>query len=188
MAPKDESELRDMLFTAINYKGGPIAIRYPRGSALGIELKDHFDLIEIGKGEIIKDGKDVVFLSIGSMTNYALKASEKLDIEGISAEVVNMRFAKPIDTDIIDSIVKRHNKIITLEENTISGGFGSGILEYMAEKGYKNDVLRFGLPDNFVEHGTQAELHHILGIDPDGIVEKTKLFYENKVINHEVIH
>ncbi len=188
MAPKDESELRDMLYTAVNYKDGPITIRYPRGSALGIELKEHFDLIEIGKGEYIRDGKDVVFLAIGSMTNYAVKAAERLDDEGISVEVINMRFAKPLDTEIIDTVVKRHTKIITLEENTLSGGLGSGILEYMAEKGYKNDVLRIGLPDSFVEHGTQAELHHLLGIDPEGIVEKTKLFYESKIINHEVIH
>jgi len=188
MAPKDESELKDMLYTAIKYDGGPIALRYPRGCALGVKLKDGFDLIEIGKGELLREGKDVAFLAIGSMVNYALIAADKLDSEGINTEVINMRFAKPLDMDIIDEVAKRYNKIVTLEENTLYGGFGSGILEYLAEKEYKNDVLRIGLPDNFVEHGTQGELHRLLGIDPDGIAEKTKLFCENKFIHHEVIN
>jgi 1-deoxy-D-xylulose-5-phosphate synthase len=187
MAPKDESELRDMLYTAINYKKGPIALRYPRGSALGVSLKKGFDLIEIGKSERICNGHDAALLAIGSMVNYAIKAKEKLDAEGISCEIINMRFAKPLDYDMLDEIVSSHSKIITLEENTLTGGFGSGVLEYFAEKNYKNDVLRIGLPDHFIDHGTQGELHHLLGIDPEGIVNKVKLFIEQKKINHEVV-
>ncbi|MDR3611333.1 MAG: 1-deoxy-D-xylulose-5-phosphate synthase [Ignavibacteriaceae bacterium] len=186
MAPKDEAELRNLLFTAISYKNGPVAIRYPRGSALGVPLKEGFELIEIGKAELLSGGDDVALLALGSMVNYAMKASDKLKSEGISCDVINMRFAKPLDTAMLDYIADKHSKIITLEENTLVGGFGSGVLEYFAEKNYKNDVLRIGLPDHFVDHGTQAELHHLLGIDPDGIAEKVKLFHRSKSVNHNI--
>ncbi len=186
MAPKDESELRDMLFTATKYKDGPIAVRYPRGSALGVELKSGFDLIEIGKGEKLRDGKDVALLAFGSMVEYSNKAAEKLGAEGVHCEVVNMRFAKPLDTKMLDDIGKRHHKIVTLEENSLHGGFGSAVSEYFTDKNYKNDILRIGLPDEFIEHGTQAELHHILEIDPEGIAKKVKVFCENTQYNHEV--
>lgn len=187
MAPKDECELRDMLYTAVEYKKGPIAIRYPRGSALGVPLKNGFDLLEIGKSEKLKEGEDVAFLAVGSMVDYGLKAADKLKVQGINCEVINMRFVKPLDTDLLDDIAKRHGKIVTLEENSLVGGFGSGVLEYFSEKNYKNDVLRVGLPDHFIDHGTQAELHKQLEIDPDGIVNKVKVFCENQSFNQEVI-
>ena len=186
MAPKDESELRDMLYTAVKYNKGPIALRYPRGSALGVTLKNGFDLIEIGKAERLTKGDDVALLAVGSMVDYSLKAAEKLEAEGIHCEVVNMRFIKPLDTKMLDDIASRHEKIISLEESTLTGGFGSGILEYFAEKNYKNNILRIGLPDQFVDHGTQKELHHLLEIDPEGIIKKVKSFTGKKVINHEV--
>jgi 1-deoxy-D-xylulose-5-phosphate synthase len=181
MAPKDESELRDMLFTAVEYKNGPIALRYPRGSALGVKLKDGFDLLPVGKSEQIKKGSDVALLAVGSMVAYSLKTAEKLEAEGIECEVINMRFIKPIDDSRLDDIAERFSKIVTLEENTLVGGFGSSVLEYFSEKNYKNDILRIGLPDKFVDHGTQEELHNSLGIDPENIVKKIKLFFENKV-------
>jgi len=180
MAPKDESELRDMLYTAINYKKGPIAIRYPRGSALGVELKSHFDEIPIGKSEKILDGHDVAFLGVGIMVNYAKKASDILNQNGISCSLFNMRFIKPLDTDTLDYVAQNFNKIVTLEENSLVGGFGSGILEYFAEKKYKNDILRIGLPDKFIDHGTQQELHNLLEIDPEGIAKKVKEFLKDK--------
>jgi len=186
MAPKDESELRDMLFTAINYENGPIALRYPRGSGVGVKLKEGFDEIEIGKSEKLREGKDAVFLAVGLMVNFALKASELLENEGISCEVINMRFVKPLDSKKLDEISRRHSKIITLEENALTGGFGSGILEYFSQKNYKNDILRIGLPDQFIEHGTQVELHKMLKIDAEGIAEKVKSFYEKKKVDHEV--
>ncbi len=176
MAPKDEAELRNMLYTATEYKNGPIAIRYPRGSAIGVELKDSFEQIPIGKGERIKAGKDVTFLAVGSMVQFAIKAAELLSSDGINAEVVNMRFVKPLDEKLLDEIVAQHKKIITLEENTIVGGFGSAVLEYLSEKGYKNELLRIGLPDEFIEHGTQAELYNLLEIDAEGIKKRTKIF------------
>ncbi len=186
MAPKDESELRDMLFTAVNHKAGPVAIRYPRGTGLGIELKEGFDEIEIGKSERLKEGKDIALLALGSMVNYSLKAAELLEAEGIGCEIVNMRFAKPIDTEMLDEMVKRRKKIVVLEENALPGGFGAAVAEYFAEKNYKNDLMRIGLPDHFVEHGTQAELHRILEIDPEGIAEKVRKFLANKSVDHEV--
>lgn len=184
MAPKDEAELRDMLYTAIRYKKGPIAMRYPRGSALGVELKEGFTQLEIGKGEIIKKGADAALLALGSMVHTASVAAEKLESEGVHCEVVNMRFAKPLDSKLLDDIAKRFNKIITLEENALIGGFGSGVLEYFNEKNYKNDILRIGLPDSFVDHGTQDELHKMLGIDPAGIVEKVKSHCQKKNVKH----
>ncbi|MFA7421141.1 MAG: 1-deoxy-D-xylulose-5-phosphate synthase [Melioribacteraceae bacterium] len=174
MSPKDEAELRDMLYTAVNYGKGPIAIRYPRGSALGVEVKDGFTKLEIGKAETIQTGTDVAFLAVGNMVIYAKKAAEKLAEEGISSEIINVRFVKPLDEVILDSIAGRFSKIVTLEESTILGGFGSAVLEYFSEKNYKNDILRIALPDNFVDHGTQEELHKILGIDPEGIYAKVK--------------
>ncbi len=186
MAPKDESELRDMIYTAIKYNNGPIALRYPRGNGFGVPLKQSFDLIEIGKSETLKDGKDIAMLAIGTMVNYSMKAAKILEEQGISCEVVNMRFAKPLDSEKLDELAKRFSKIVTLEENALTGGFGSGVIEYLISKSYKSDILRIGLPDGFVEHGTQQELHHILGIDSEGIVNQVKEFYENKKVNHEV--
>jgi len=186
MAPKDESELRDMLYTAIQYKKGPITLRYPRGSALGVPLKHGFEAIEIGKSERLKKGDDVVLLAVGSMVEYALIAAEKLETEGIHSEIINMRFIKPLDYEMLDDVAGRHKKIITLEESTLVGGFGSGVLEYFSGENYKNDILRIGLPDNFIDHGTQKELHHLLEIDPEGIVKKIKIFSGKKIINHEI--
>ncbi|MCL4551602.1 MAG: 1-deoxy-D-xylulose-5-phosphate synthase [Bacteroidetes bacterium] len=186
MAPKDEAELRDMLFTAINYFGGPVAMRYPRGSALGVPLNNGFTQLPIGKAEKISSGHDVAILAVGNMVEYAKTSSEKLAAEGIRCEIINMRFVKPLDTEMLDNISSRFEKIVTLEESSIIGGMGAGILEYFSEKNYKNDILRIGLPDKFVDHGTQEELHKILEIDPDGIKEKVKKFLK-KNLNQGVV-
>ncbi|MFA6598165.1 MAG: 1-deoxy-D-xylulose-5-phosphate synthase [Ignavibacteriaceae bacterium] len=176
MAPKDEAELRNMLYTATEYANGPVAIRYPRGSAIGVNLSESFEPIPIGKGERVRSGKDVAFLAVGSMVQFASKAASDLAKEGIEVEVINMRFIKPLDENLLDEVASQNKKIITLEENTIVGGFGSGVLEYFSQKNYKNDILRIGLPDDFVEHGTQAELYKMLEIDVEGIIKKTKTF------------
>jgi 1-deoxy-D-xylulose-5-phosphate synthase len=186
MAPKDESELRDMLYTSIKYNKGPVALRYPRGSAVGVTLKNGFDIIEIGQSERLRKGSDIALLALGSMVNYSLTAADLLQSEGISAEVINMRFAKPLDTKILDKICQKFSKIVTLEENALAGGFGSGVVEYLSDNNYKNDVLRIGLPDEFIDHGTQEELHKLLEIDPEGIAKKVKLFHSHKSLNHEV--
>lgn len=185
MAPKDEAELRDMLYTATEYKEGPIALRYPRGNALGVEIKPGFNKLEIGKAEKLINGEDVALLALGSMVDYAVKAATKLKEQNISCEVINMRFAKPLDLDMLDTVASRFQKIVTLEENNLPGGFGSAVAEYYIIKNYKNDLQFIGIPDKFVDHGTQEELHKLLGIDPDGIVETVKQFTQlNK--NHEV--
>lgn len=188
MAPKDEAELRDMVYTAANTKqGGPIVIRYPRGSALGVELSEAFDYLPIGKSEVIKEGNDIAFLAVGKMVEYASQAVVILKEEDdIDVELVNMRFIKPLDENRLDNIAKRFDKIVTLEENALIGGFGSGILEYFSEKNYKNDILRIGLPDRFIDHGTQAELHNMLDIDAAGIVKRTRIFLQGQKVTEEV--
>ncbi len=187
MAPKDEAELRDMLYTAVNYKNGPIALRYPRGNALGVPVNEGFSELPIGKSEKLSTGDDVALLAVGAMVTYAQKAVEKLSLEGISCELINMRFIKPLDSEILDEVAGKFNKIITLEENALMGGFGSGVIEYFTDKNYKNDILRIGLPDRFIDHGTQAELHDLLKIDVDGIIKKVKVFSKGKGIKAEVI-
>jgi len=129
MAPKDEAELRNMLYTAVEYKKGPVALRYPRGSALGVEIKEGFEKIEIGKCETLIEGDDVALLAVGSMVEYSVKAAELLKDDGINCKVVNMRFIKPLDAKMLTEIAKKYSKIVTLEENSIVGGFGSGVLE-----------------------------------------------------------
>ena len=185
MAPKDEQELRDMMYTAVTHNG-PIAIRYPRGNAMGIELRQNFEALEIGKGEILSRGDDVAILAVGNMVDYSLKAAEMLSHDGIEAEVINMRFIKPLDFELLDKVAAKFDKILTVEENSIVGGFGAGVLEYFNEQNYKNDLLRIGLPDGYVEHGTQAELHKILGIDADGIFNKVKVFCRGRGLKEGV--
>jgi 1-deoxy-D-xylulose-5-phosphate synthase len=187
MAPKDEAELRNMLYTAVEYKKGPVALRYPRGSALGVEIKEGFEKIEIGKCETLIEGDDVALLAVGSMVEYSVKAAELLKDDGINCKVVNMRFIKPLDAKMLTEIAKKYSKIVTLEENSIVGGFGSGVLEFLSENNLKNDVLRIGLPDEYIEHGTQAELHQLLKIDDAGISERVKKFIKNDNLKHGVV-
>lgn len=174
MAPKDEQELRDMLYTATLYRKGPIALRYPRGNALGVEIKP-FTQIPIGKGEIIETGSDAAIIAIGNMVDIGMKVRAELAKENIDIEVVNARFVKPLDGELLKDVFSRHKKVITLEDNVITGGFGSAILEFMNQ--YKItgvDVLVHGLPDKFVEHGTPDELFRDLKLDAKGVAEVIK--------------
>lgn len=184
MAPKDEQELRDMLYTATMYKKGPIAMRYPRGNALGVEIKP-FQLIPIGKGEIVEKGTDAAIIAIGDMVDVGMKTRALLAKENIDVEVVNARFVKPLDGELLKDVFSRHKKIITLEDNVITGGFGSAILEFMNQNKIKDaDVLVHGLPDKFVEHGTPDELFRDLKLDAVGVAEviKDHLLSKEKVI------
>lgn len=185
MAPKDEQELRDMLYTATLYKNGPIAIRYPRGNALGVEIKP-MKQIPIGKGEIIEKGTDAAIIAIGNMVEMSLKARSALAMDGIDIEVINARFVKPLDAELLKDVFRRHKKVITLEDNVITGGFGSAILEFMNQQNIKDvDVIVHGLPDKFVDHGTPDELFSDLKLDTKGIVEiiKDHLLSKEKVLN-----
>jgi 1-deoxy-D-xylulose-5-phosphate synthase len=175
MSPKDENELRDMLYTAVMYREGPIAVRYPRGNGIGVPPKPGFDLLPIGKGEILRSGKDIALLAIGDMVQPALQASAQLELEGISCEVVNMRFVKPLDAELLDDLGARFKCVITLENNVITGGFGSGVAEYYAARhDPKPEVIRHGVPDRFVDHGSPAELAAELSLDAAGLVRLVK--------------
>ncbi len=177
MAPQDEQELRDMLFTAIEYKGGPIALRYPRGNGLGVPLRQGFQKLEIGNAVTLRKGKDVAILGIGAMVPHAVKAAEILAAEGIDAEVVNMRFVKPIDEELIRSLAGRINTFVTVEDNVVHGGFGAGVLESLSRIGMNDVAVRLhGLPDEFVEQGAPNELYRILKLDAQGIAEVVKEF------------
>ncbi|MFA8344435.1 MAG: 1-deoxy-D-xylulose-5-phosphate synthase [Rhodothermaceae bacterium] len=176
MSPKDEAELRNMLWTAVNYKKGPIALRYPRGNALGVELEDDFREVEIGKGEIVRTGEEVAIFAVGNMVDNSLKAAEILEKYDINCTVVNARYVKPLDTELIDEIVKNHSTIVTVEENSKIGGFGSGVSEYFSEMSYKNDLRIVGLEDKFVTHGTQNELHKLVNLDPEGLAKQIAEF------------
>jgi len=188
MAPKDEAELRNMVYTAVEHCDGPVAVRYPRGSALGVKLEPGFSKVEIGKAEKLTDGEDIAILAIGSMVNYAEKAVAKLKENGIGSELINMRFIKPLDTQMLDEIAIRYQRIVTIEENNLPGGFGSAVVEYFNDMHYKNDILRIGIPDTFIDHGTQAELHKQINIDPAGIAEQIEDFYKNNKLAEKVTY
>ncbi len=175
MAPKDENELRDMLLTAVNYKEGPVALRYPRGNAIGLPKKEMQE-IPIGKGEILRGGNDVAILAIGLMVQHALKTADLLEKEGIHAEVVNMRFVKPVDAELLDAVAEKFDRIVTVEDNTIKGGFGSAILETLQEIGKPRRVLILGLPDSFIEQGTPQQLYELVELHPEGIANKVMHF------------
>jgi 1-deoxy-D-xylulose-5-phosphate synthase len=175
MAPKDESELRDMLYTAVMHDKGPIALRYPRGNGIGVQLKPQFDLIPIGKGETLRTGKDVALLAIGDMVHPALKAAGFLAAEGVDCEVVNLRFVKPVDGALLDDIAARFKTVVTLENNSIIGGCGSAVAEYFARHHATGpEIIMHGIPDRFVDHGSPAELAAELGLDAEGIARFVK--------------
>ena len=152
MSPKDENELQHMLYTAINYSG-PTAVRYPRGEAVGVSLDGNLRKMEIGKGEIILDGDDVAIIAIGNTVYPALDAASRLRDEGVSTAVMNARFVKPLDRDLIIDIARKVKGIVTVEEHVLEGGFGSAVLELLSEEDIKIKVKRIGLPDKFIEHG-----------------------------------
>ena len=170
-APKDEQELRDLLYTALQYDG-PFAIRYPRGPAYGVPVEG-FKLIKVGSWELLKEGKDGVILAVGYTVFQALRASEELVKEGLDFGVVNARFVKPMDEEMLEKSAKTYELFITVEDNVLMGGFGSGVLEWLAQKGYKKEVLNIGIPDRFIEHGNQNLLRNLVGIDSQGI--KTRI-------------
>jgi len=171
MAPKDGAELRRMLVTAINHNG-PIALRYPRGPASHVDFDESPEPIPIGKGEILKSGDDLLILAIGSTVDDALSAHQILSEKNINATVVNSRFVKPMDTDLICGLAEKIPRIITIEENLRQGGFGSAVLETLIDKGINNiKVKRIGVPDTFVEHGPRNTLQAKYGIDGDSIVK-----------------
>ena len=183
MSPMDENELRDMLFTATSYSGGPIALRYPRGNGSGVELKKTFDALPIGKGVSVRAGKDIAILAIGNMVAPSLEAASLLHEEGIDCEVVNMRFVKPLDGALLTSLAGRVRGFVTVEDNVITGGFGSAVVEYCAATGLQVPVRVHGIPDRFIDHGQPSELYAEVGIDAPGIAEVVRRSFQPKDVS-----
>lgn len=173
MAPKDEEELRHMLATAIAIEG-PAAVRYPRGAGLGVPLTDSLETLPVGKAEVLQEAGDIAFLAVGTMVEKAKEAAAILKEEGIEAAVVNMRFIKPLDTERIDEMARTKRLLITAEENVLAGGFGSAVAEYLADHGIEVPLLRFGIPDRFIEQGTRRELLSLCGLQPDEMAERIR--------------
>ena len=169
MAPKDENELQHMLKTAVDHQG-PSAVRYPRGNAIGVELDEELRSLEIGKGELLRRGEDLVIVAIGSTVQSAMEAAKRLDSEGIEAAVINARFVKPLDRELILTWAEKTGRVITVEENMLQGGFGSAVLEMFEEESFfPKAIKRLGVCDFFVPHGSQAILRNLCGIDADAI-------------------
>ena len=172
MAPKDENELRHMLKTSI-YHPGPSALRYPRGSGLGVEMDEEIKQIEIGKGEVIKDGKDLAIIAFGAMVDPSMKTAAMLEESGISVAVINARFAKPIDKNLIMEYAKKTGCIVTTEEHSVQGGFGSAVLEALQDfdEHIPLKTKCIGVPDIVVEHGAPGIIKKDLKLDPEGMFE-----------------
>jgi 1-deoxy-D-xylulose-5-phosphate synthase len=172
MAPKDEEELRHMLFTAIYYPG-PAAVRYPRGKGEGATLTTDLTKIEIGKGELLREGRDVLLLPVGNRVYPALEAAAGLEKLGISAAVVNPRFIRPLDGDLICEWAQKTGKVVTIEDNVKKGGFGSGVLELLAGRNLSGIQTRLlGLPDRFMEQGSQEILWQKGKVDMPAIIQE----------------
>lgn len=175
MMPKDENEGQHMVKTAIDYNGGPIALRYPRGNGLGVPMDSELKNLPIGSWEVLEKGADAVILTFGTTIPMALHAAEQLREQGIQLEVVNARFIKPMDEAMLHSIFGRKIPIITLEEAVLQGGFGSGVLEFAEENEYYGAVIhRLGIPDQFIEHGDVAELMDEIHLNSDEVVRIAK--------------
>ena len=179
-APMDEEELRNLMFTAQLEKNNfPFSIRYPRGRGRFVDWKRPFKEIEIGKGREIKTQKaeakkDIAILSIGAIGLEVIKATNKLTEENINVAHYDMRFVKPLDENLLHEIFKNFNKIITVENGTVIGGLGTAVIEFMVENNYNAKIIKLGVPDKFIEHGTQAELYNICGFDAEGIIKQVK--------------
>jgi 1-deoxy-D-xylulose-5-phosphate synthase len=176
MAPKDENELGHMLKTGVEYKG-PAAIRYPRGNGLGVKIEP-LKSLKIGEAEILKKGKDITLLAIGSCVALSEKAASLLEKKGISVEVINARFVKPIDEKTIIASVNKTNHLLTIEENALRGGFGQTVAALLIEKGISTKVKCMGIPDAFIDHGTLSQLREYIGLTPEHISKEAQLLLE----------
>ncbi|MCU0397412.1 MAG: 1-deoxy-D-xylulose-5-phosphate synthase [Cyclobacteriaceae bacterium] len=171
-SPMNEQELRNLMYTAsIPRKGTAFSIRYPRGQGVMPEWRKPMEAIEIGKGRKLREGDDLAILTIGHIGNYAVEACDRLEEQGIHVGHFDMRFVKPLDEGLLHEILGTYTKIVTIEDGCIQGGFGSAVLEFMADHRYMAEVVRLGIPDRIVEHGEQIELHKECGFDPEHIYQ-----------------
>ncbi|HHS12654.1 MAG TPA: 1-deoxy-D-xylulose-5-phosphate synthase [bacterium] len=172
MAPKDENELRDMMMTAVNYTKGPVAIRYPRGLSLGVNLRKRMRMLPVGKAEILREGDDLAVVAVGDRVYPSLSLAEKLNAQGISTRVINARTIKPLDEKRILESAEQCRALITLENNSIIGGLGSAVAELLAEHSGLARFRRFGLPDTFVTHGKICDLMKLVELDEEKLSER----------------
>ena len=179
MMPKDENEGQHMVKTAFDYSDGPIALRYPRGNGLGVPMEDELKAIPIGSWEVLKPGTQAVILTFGTTISMSMKAAEQLAEKNISVEVVNARFIKPLDEEMLRSIQQRNIPIVTVEESALQGGFGSAVLEFYNEAGLQANIKRIGIPDVFIEHGDVNQLLEEIHITTDEIVKVVDEAVEN---------
>jgi 1-deoxy-D-xylulose-5-phosphate synthase len=171
-APMNESELRDLMYTAqLDKTKNPFSIRYPRGEAVKADWKTEMKEIKIGKGRKLKDGKDIAILSFGHPGNFAAAAIRDVKTDKINPAHYDMRFVKPLDEELLHEVFNKYNKIITVEDGTVVGGFGSAVLEFMAANNYKAEVKIMGIPDKIIEHGSPKELYNEVGIDANHIAD-----------------
>ena len=185
-APMDEIELRNLMFTAQEKNHGPFAIRYPRGTGTIVNWKKPMKSLPIGRGRKITSGSDVAILTIGPIGIEAKKATEKLHSEGISAAHYDMRFVKPIDETMLHEVFSKFKHVITVENGVIAGGMGSAVIEFMVDHEYRAKVVRLGIPDRFIEHGTQNELYAQCGFDASGIVKTAhQLVDKKRIVPHK---
>jgi 1-deoxy-D-xylulose-5-phosphate synthase len=172
MAPRDEAMLVHMLHTALAYDDGPIALRYPRGTGVGVKLPERPDVLEIGTGEILREGGRVALMGYGAGVSKALEAADILDRHGISATVADARFAKPLDAGLAAQLAAEHELLVTVEEGVLAGGFGSAVWETLSDAGLAPRILRVGLPDRYVTHGAPKLLHEEVGFTGERIAER----------------
>jgi 1-deoxy-D-xylulose-5-phosphate synthase len=181
MMPKDENEGQHMVYTAMNYDDGPIAMRFPRGNGLGVPMDETFKSIPIGTWEVLKDGEDAAIITFGTTIPMALEAAERLEKQGISAKVVNARFIKPLDEKMLNELFSKDIPILTIEEAVLQGGFGSFVLEYAHEKGYYHQAIdRMGIPDQFIEHGDVDSLLEEIGMTTAEVVNRMTILARKK--------
>lgn len=174
-APMDSLELRNLLYTAqLDHNKGPFSIRYPKGSGMITDWNQPLTEIEIGKARLIREGNDLAVITIGHPGNFAVKAAAILESEGITFTHYDMRFLAPVDEEALHSVFRKFSKIVTVEDGVLKGGLGSAVLEFMCDNGYNAEVKRLGIPDYFVEHGTQEELIRECGFDTDSLVKEIR--------------
>jgi 1-deoxy-D-xylulose-5-phosphate synthase len=187
-APMNESELRNLMYTAqLETMEWPFVIRYPRGQGMLADWKTPFEEIQIGKGRKIKDGQDIAILTIGHPGNFATAAIRELKMDGLNPAHYDMRFVKPLDEALLHEVFSKYDKVVTVEDGTVTGGFGSAILEFMAQHNYKAAVKILGIPDEIVEHGTPKELYRECGYDAQAIVETVRTMLKGKVTVSELM-
>lgn len=179
-APMDELELRNMMFTAQNENHGPFSIRYPKGCGCVIDWHQPMEAIALGKSRQLSEGPDLAILTIGTVGIQAQKVIKMLSEEGIEAAHYDMRFVKPIDEEALHTIFKRHKRIVTIEDGVLEGGFGSAVLEFMADHQYCASLKRIGIPDTFVDQGSVDELYSECGLDRQGIYDTIKAFIQGE--------